>query len=128
MPSDTALDELRAACPTISVGILTADLMALGAELAVLEKAGVKLVHIDVMDACFTPTMTVGPPFIKAMRTSLLKDVHLMIDEPLDKLGDYVAAGADLIVTGSAVFDGKSPAANARFMLERVAAARRRAG
>lgn len=77
--------------------MLTANLLALGSELALLERAGVKLVHIDVMDGCFCPMMTVGPPFIKALKTPLLKDAHLMIDEPLEKLADYVAAGADII-------------------------------
>ncbi len=46
---------LRSLCPTVSVGTLTADLMDLGSELAVLERAGVGLVHIDVMDGCFCP-------------------------------------------------------------------------
>jgi ribulose-phosphate 3-epimerase len=77
--------------------VLTADLMALGPEISILERAGVGAVHIDVMDGCFTPTLTVGPPFVRAIRTSLLKDVHLMIREPLATLGDYVAAGADII-------------------------------
>ncbi|OLC90960.1 MAG: hypothetical protein AUJ03_00090, partial [Deltaproteobacteria bacterium 13_1_40CM_3_71_4] len=53
--------------------------------------------HFDVMDGCFTPMMTFGPPLVKAVRTPLLKDVHLMIDEPLEKLGDYVAGGADVV-------------------------------
>jgi ribulose-phosphate 3-epimerase len=79
------------------VGVLTADLLALGSELALLDRAGVGVVHVDVMDGCFTPMMTVGPPFVKALRTPLLKDVHLMIREPLDKLADYVAAGADIV-------------------------------
>jgi ribulose-phosphate 3-epimerase len=97
MPRKFLLDELRKTCPQISVGILTADLMSLGSELKLLESAGVKLLHIDVMDGCFCPMMTVGPPFIKAIKTSLLKDVHLMIDEPVDKLESYIAAGADII-------------------------------
>ena len=63
----TTLDLLRSICPTLSVGILTADLLALGSELAVLERAGVGVVHVDVMDGCFTPMMTVGPPFVKAL-------------------------------------------------------------
>ncbi len=89
---------LPAVCPTVSVGLLTADLLSLGTELKVLEEAGVKLVHVDVMDGCFTPMMTVGPPFVKALRrTPLLKDVHLMIRDPLEKVGDYVAAGADIV-------------------------------
>ena len=53
--------------------------------------------HVDVMDGCFCPMMTVGPPIVQAMKTPLLKDVHLMIDEPLMKVGDYVAAGADIV-------------------------------
>jgi len=57
----------------------------------------VPLLHFDVMDGCFTPMMTLGPPLVKAVRTPLLKDVHLMIEEPLERLGDYVAAGADVV-------------------------------
>jgi len=97
LPPGASVDLLRRASPTISVGILTADLLALGGELRVLEEAGVQVLHVDVMDGCFTPAMTVGPPFIKALRTPLLKDVHLMIQEPLGKVADYVAAGADIV-------------------------------
>jgi ribulose-phosphate 3-epimerase len=97
MPGKSLLAQLRKTSPHISVGILTADLMSLGSELNLLENSGVRLLHIDVMDGCFCPTMTVGPPFIKAVKTSLLKDVHLMINEPLNKLESYVAAGADMI-------------------------------
>jgi ribulose-phosphate 3-epimerase len=95
-PSDT-LSALAGLAPTLSVGILTADLLALGSELAVLEKAGVAVAHVDVMDGCFCPMMTVGPPIVRAMKTPMLKDVHLMIDEPLTKVGDFVAAGADIV-------------------------------
>jgi len=97
MSVSTAFDLLRESAPIVSVGILTADLLSLGSELAVLERCGVKVVHVDVMDGCFCPMMTVGPPFIKALKTPLLKDVHLMIEEPLNKVADYVAAGADII-------------------------------
>ena len=97
MPASTAFDLLSDSAPVVSVGILTADLLSLGSELALLERCGVKVVHVDVMDGCFCPMMTVGPPFIKALKTPLLKDVHLMIDEPLTKVADYVAAGADII-------------------------------
>ena len=49
------------------------------------------------MDGVFCPMLTVGAPFVAAQRTSLLKDVHLMIDEPLEKVGAFVKAGADMI-------------------------------
>jgi ribulose-phosphate 3-epimerase len=97
MSSSTVFKLLHDSSPVLSVGILTADLLSLGSELSFLERAGVKVVHVDVMDGCFCPMMTVGPPVIKAMSTPLLKDVHLMIEAPMNKVGDYVAAGADII-------------------------------
>ena len=41
--------------------------------------------------------MTVGPPIVKALPERFVRDVHLMIDEPLAKVHDYVEAGADII-------------------------------
>jgi ribulose-phosphate 3-epimerase len=96
-PPASTLERLASLAPTISVGILTADLMALGADLARLDGTGVPLLHVDIMDGCFTPMMTVGPPLVKALRTPLLKDLHLMIRDPLEKLADYVSAGADVV-------------------------------
>ncbi len=93
----TTLARLRSLCPTLSVGILSADLMRLGAELARLEAVGAGMIHVDVMDGCFCPRVTVGDIYVQGLRTSLLKDVHLMVQEPLDKLAHYVEAGADII-------------------------------
>jgi ribulose-phosphate 3-epimerase len=93
----TTLARLRSLCPTVSVGTLTADLMNLGSELEAMERAGVGIVHVDVMDGCFCPQMTVGASYVKGLRTPLLKDVHLMVQEPLDKLAAYVDAGADIV-------------------------------
>jgi ribulose-phosphate 3-epimerase len=95
--SAEALERLHSLRPTVSVGTLTADLMHLGDELALIEAAGVGMIHVDVMDGCFCPAMTVGPPYVKGLRTRMLKDVHLMVHEPLDKLQAYVAAGADIL-------------------------------
>jgi len=88
---------LREMAPALSVGILTADLLSLGSELRLLEETGAKVVHVDVMDGVYCPRMTAGPPLIRALKTPLLKDVHLMIAEPLGKVAEYVAAGADII-------------------------------
>lgn len=97
MAEQSVLKLLRSAAPTLSVGMMTADLLNLGAELALLERVGVRLVHVDVMDGVFCPIMTAGPPLIKAMKTPLLKDVHLMIADPVAKVAEYVAAGADIV-------------------------------
>jgi len=94
--SDTAA-RLLAGAPHLSVGILTADLGRIDDELRRVEHTGIPMVHTDVMDGVFCPMLTVGTPFVAAQRTSLLKDVHLMVREPLEKVGAFVAAGADII-------------------------------
>lgn len=88
---------LRERAPQLSVSILAADLLRLGAELEVLGGAGAEVVHIDVMDGVFCPAMTVGPPLVKAIPDRFVKDVHLMIDEPLPKVGAYIDAGAGIL-------------------------------
>ncbi len=97
MGSATAFSRLRQAAPTISVGMLTANLNALGTDIDLLHESGVQVVHFDIMDGVFCPMMTVGPPIVRAVQTPLLKDVHLMVEEPLDKVEAYVKAGADII-------------------------------
>ena len=91
------LDHLLDGGPRLTIGMVTADLLHLGDELAVLERGGAELVHVDVMDGVFCPMLTVGTPVVKAMRTTLLKDVHLMVDDPLSKVEAFVASGADLV-------------------------------
>jgi len=71
--------------------------MSLGSELAHLTQAGIKAIHFDVMDGCFTPMLTAGLPFVNAIKGGLLKDVHLMITDPEEKAFDYVNAGADAV-------------------------------
>ncbi len=97
MADKSLFDQLRKQAPLLTVGVLTADLMCLADQLKLIEDAGVKMLHFDVMDGCFCPLTTFGPPFIKAVKTSLIKDVHLMIDDPLPKLDGYIAAGADIL-------------------------------
>ena len=97
MSTTKAFDLIRASSPTISVGIISANLMNIEADLNQLEKTDLKMIHYDVMDGCFVPYLTVGPPLIKGIKTELLKDVHLMIQDPLNKVEDYVNAGADIV-------------------------------
>lgn len=93
----TTVQQLLDGGPTISVGMLTADLLRLGDELSLLDQAGAGVVHIDVMDGVFCPQFTVGPPIVKAIPESFVKDCHLMIDEPLTKVQSFADAGAGII-------------------------------
>ena len=80
MPSHSIVERIRKNRPALSIGILTGDWIDFRSELAVLENAGVELLHIDVMDGCIWPKITVGTSFVQGIKTSLLKDVHLLID------------------------------------------------
>ncbi len=73
--------------------VLSADFANLGRDLREVEEAGVRAVHIDVMDGNFVPSLSLGFPVIASMRKSsgLFFDVHLMVDEP----GRYVEAAAE---------------------------------
>jgi ribulose-phosphate 3-epimerase len=95
--AETAVALVTQLTPALSVGVLSANLMHLAEDIATLAACGVGLLHFDVMDGHAAPALTVGPPFIKAVKTSQLKDVHLIIDEPQATIPDYVAAGADII-------------------------------
>jgi ribulose-phosphate 3-epimerase len=88
---------LKSIIPTVSVSVMSADFLNLGQAISDLEQADVKLLHIDVMDGNFCPTMTIGSPVIKQIKTKMLKDVHLMIMDPLLTIEQYIEAGANMI-------------------------------
>jgi ribulose-phosphate 3-epimerase len=83
----------------VNPSILAADFARLADELAVVEKAGVKMVHLDVMDGHFVPNITIGPPVIEKLRehSNLFFDAHLMITEPRKYAPAFIKAGANHI-------------------------------
>ena len=68
----------------LAPSILSADFSKLGEEAEAVERAGARLLHIDVMDGHFVPNLTIGPAVMKSLigRTALPFDVHLMISDP----------------------------------------------
>ena len=83
----------------IAPSILSADFSRLGEQIAMVEKAGASLLHVDVMDGRFVPNITVGLPVVKAISraTRLPIDAHLMIVEPGRYAEQFVKAGAQMV-------------------------------
>ncbi|OLE84937.1 MAG: ribulose-phosphate 3-epimerase [Acidobacteria bacterium 13_1_20CM_2_60_10] len=83
----------------VAPSILAADFSALGDAIRAVERAGVKLIHVDVMDGHFVPNISIGVPVVESLRkaTRLLLDVHLMIENPEQYVGAFAEAGANMI-------------------------------
>jgi ribulose-phosphate 3-epimerase len=83
----------------LAPSLLSADFTRLGEQINILDKAGVKYLHYDVMDGIFVPNISVGIPVLKSIRsfTDLVLDVHLMITEPERYIKAFADAGADII-------------------------------
>ncbi len=83
----------------LAPSILSADFMHMGEQLHLLENSGTRVLHIDVMDGVFVPSISFGMPVIRSIRreSSMFFDVHLMINEPIRYVKEFVEAGADSI-------------------------------
>lgn len=83
----------------IAPSILSADFAYLASEIKQVVLAGVKMVHLDVMDGHFVPNMTIGPVVVKWIRkcTDAFLDTHLMITDPEKYADAFIKAGSDLI-------------------------------
>lgn len=73
----------------IAPSMMCADYARFSETLGIFEKAGIELLHIDVMDGVFVKNYTLGTDFCKNLRkmTAIPLDIHLMITEPEWKIG-----------------------------------------
>ena len=83
----------------IAPSLLAADFTRLGEEVAAVERAGVDLLHFDVMDGHFVPNISMGVPILQAVRkvTKLPLDAHLMISEPEKYVEVFIKSGANSV-------------------------------
>jgi ribulose-phosphate 3-epimerase len=84
----------------IAPSILGIDFALLGEEIKHLMEAGANLLHLDVMDGNFVPTITFGAELVQNIRkiVNLPLDVHLMVQEPERQIRLFAEAGSDTII------------------------------
>ena len=83
----------------LAPSMLSADFKILGEELKTTEEYGAKYIHYEVMDGMFVPGLSFGPGILQSIRpaSTLVHDVHLMIEEPIRYIEAFAKASADII-------------------------------
>ncbi len=111
IPRRLQLANLRAAAPLVIPSLLLCDFGHLADEIHKLEAAGVRALHLDVMDGHFAPNLTYGLPIVEAVRqiSRLPIEAHLMISDPERYAERFVAAGADAITFHIEAVDNPRP-------------------
>ena len=79
--------------------MMCADFLRLGDELRTLAETGCEYLHIDIMDGVFVQNYTLGTDYIRKLHAvcGLPLDIHLMISEPVRKIGWFEIKPGDLV-------------------------------
>ena len=107
-----------------TVSLITLDHCNLESQIRVLERGGVELLHVDILDGHFSPSMPLGLETVRQLRakTDLAFDCHIMTDPQDYFIGELLDIGVEQIIFHAETqrhIDG---------MLNRIHAAGARAG
>ena len=86
----------------VAPSLLASDFSKRGAQVRDVLDVGAKVIHVDVMDGHFVPSITMGPLAVSALREIVAEygamlDVHLMIERPERHIAEFTNAGAGSI-------------------------------
>ena len=94
----------------IAPSIIAGDMSNLEKEVERCRVGRADYIHLDVMDGQFVPNKTFDHTKIKELRplTLIPFDAHLMINEPVKHVRNYIDAGSDIITVHAEVCDESS--------------------
>ena len=83
----------------IAPSVMCADFMNLKQCIQELEENGIEYLHVDIMDGRFVPNFTLGTDFCRILKksTSIPLDIHLMVENPEEKLGWFDFGEGDYV-------------------------------
>ena len=84
----------------VAPSILSANFGELRQQVQLVQGAGAKTIHVDVMDGHFVPPLSMGPQVCEALRDlDVDLEVHLMVESPeKTQVEAFAAAGAKTII------------------------------
>lgn len=84
----------------ISPSMITLDMCNLEQQCKLVEEAGLEMIHVDILDGHFSPSMPLGLDTVKQLRkkTSLEFEAHVMSTDPQFFIDELIEAGASQIV------------------------------
>ena len=83
-----------------SPSLITLDMCNLEEQVKELEKGGIRMIHIDIVDGYFSPSMPLGLDTVRQLRkkTDLPFDCHVMASEPDYFISELLDIGVQQIV------------------------------
>lgn len=83
----------------LSASLMCANFKNLKEDLEALEKGGIDIIHVDIMDGHFVPNITLSPLIIESLKniTNLPFDAHLMVENPNIFIDDLIKIGTEII-------------------------------
>ena len=77
--------------------LLAANFFDLSSQMKLLKEGNIEILHLDVMDGMFVPSISFGMPVISSLRKSVdfFFDVHMMVEKPERYIEDFYKSGAN---------------------------------
>ncbi|MBQ6434733.1 MAG: ribulose-phosphate 3-epimerase [Synergistaceae bacterium] len=84
----------------ISPSLICLDMCNLESQVRILEKCGIKMLHVDILDGHFSPSMPLGLDTVRQLRakTNLEFDCHIMVTEQDYFVDELLDIGVQQIV------------------------------